>query len=170
VDLQPFDPLGDPVVPLDLDVTEPDAVERVQSALGRPAHAVLSDAAPKLSGIPDVDRSAGAELCAAALAVAQRVLRPKGFLIVKDFPGPESKAFGAELRRAFARVAEIRPEGRRSTSKEFYCRPLTRASDTRSASRRTRAPSPSKLWRSSGAFCIRVDYHTLFPADSGRIG
>jgi 23S rRNA (uridine2552-2'-O)-methyltransferase len=120
VDLQAFEPLGDPVVPLVLDLTESDAVDRVQAALGHPAHAVLSDAAPKLSGIPDVDRSAGAELCAAALAVAQRVLRPKGFLIVKDFPGPESKAFGAELRRAFARVSEIRPEGRRATSKEFY--------------------------------------------------
>jgi 23S rRNA (uridine2552-2'-O)-methyltransferase len=120
VDVQPFEPLGETVIPLVLDVTEPDAVERIASALGRPAHAVLSDAAPKLSGIADVDRSASAELCAAALAVALRVLRPKGFLIVKDFPGPESKAFGAELRRAFARVAEVRPEGRRATSKEFY--------------------------------------------------
>jgi 23S rRNA (uridine2552-2'-O)-methyltransferase len=120
VDVEPFEPLGDTVIPLVLDITEPDAVERIEAALGRPAHAVLSDAAPKLTGIADVDRSAGAELCAAALAVAQRVLRPKGFLIVKDFPGPESKAFGAELRRAFARVSEIRPEGRRATSKEFY--------------------------------------------------
>ena len=120
VDLQPVEPLGESVIPLVLDLTEPDAPERIAAALGRPAHAVLSDAAPKLTGIPDVDRSAGAELCAAALAVARRVLRPKGFLIVKDFPGPESKAFGAELRSCFARVAEIRPEGRRSTSKEFY--------------------------------------------------
>jgi 23S rRNA (uridine2552-2'-O)-methyltransferase len=120
VDVEPIEPLGEPVIPLVLDLTEPDAVERIATALERPAHAVLSDAAPKLSGIPDVDRSAGAELCAAALAVARRVLRPKGFLIVKDFPGPESKAFGGELRRVFARVSEIRPEGRRSTSKEFY--------------------------------------------------
>jgi len=120
VDLQPFEPLGEPVIPLVLDLTEPDSLERIVAALGRPAHAVLSDAAPKLTGIADVDRAAGAELCQAALAVARRVLRPKGFLIVKDFPGPESREFGLELKRAFARVSEIRPEGRRATTKEFY--------------------------------------------------
>jgi 23S rRNA (uridine2552-2'-O)-methyltransferase len=120
VDLQPIEPLGDPVVPLVLDLTEPAAVERIAAELGKPAHAVLSDAAPKLTGIKDVDRGAGEELTAAALAVARRVLHPKGFLIVKDFPGPESKQFGLELRRTFARVSEIRPEGKRATSKEFY--------------------------------------------------
>ena len=165
VDLQPFEPLGEQVIPLVLDLTAPDAPEQIQAALGRPARAVLSDAAPKLSGIPDVDRAAGAELCSVALAVAERVLRPSGFLIVKDFPGPESKAFGAELRRAFARVAEIRPEGRRATSKEFYWlasrgadRRLSRASNPGGI----RASSPSKDGRIPRGLRQPCRCHTFF--------
>ena len=120
VDLEPTDAVAPNVVVLALDMTEPATHDAVAAALGRPADAVLCDAAPKLTGIRDVDLAAIEELYAAALALAQRVLRPDGFLIVKGFPGRESDAFRKQLRRAFARVDEVRPEGKRSTSKEFY--------------------------------------------------
>lgn len=120
VDIEPVSPLGDPVVVLQLDLTEPDAIDRVAEALGRPADAVLSDAAPKLTGIRDVDRAAIEELYEAALAVAGRVLAPEGSLVVKGFPGPTADAFRKELRRRFPHVAELHLEASRTTSKEFY--------------------------------------------------
>lgn len=120
VDLEPIEPLGPPVWFLQLDFTEETTPERIAEALGRPADAVLSDAAPKLSGIKDVDRAAQEELWLAALRVADRVLRPGGAFLVKGFPGPEQKRFRAELTRRFARVSELRPEGTRATSKELY--------------------------------------------------
>ena len=39
---------------------------------------------------------------------------------MKGFPGQESDLFRKELKRRFASVHEVRPEGKRTTSKEFY--------------------------------------------------
>ncbi len=120
VDLQALDPLEGPVVLLELDFTDPDACPQLAGALGRPADAVFCDAAPKLSGIRDVDRAALEELYDAALRVCGEVLRPGGSFVLKGFPGPGSDRFRVILRQRFGRVAELRPEGKRSTSKEFY--------------------------------------------------
>jgi 23S rRNA (uridine2552-2'-O)-methyltransferase len=120
VDLEPLEPLPEPVQTLQLDFTEPDAPARIEAALGRPADAVISDAAPKLTGIRDLDRAALEELHEAALRVVDRVLRPGGAILLKGFPGAEGDRFRALLRGRFERVSEVRPEGRRSTSKEFY--------------------------------------------------
>lgn len=119
-DLEPVPELDKPVTLLELDITLPEAPERIAQALGRPADAVLSDAAPKLTGIAEVDRAAGEELCLAALRIAERVLDPRGCLVVKGFPGPESDRFRGLLRERFGRARELRPEGKRATSREFY--------------------------------------------------
>ena len=120
VDLEPTPGVAPNVTVLALDMTEPESLERVATALGRPADAVLCDAAPKLTGIRDVDLAAIEEIYTAALQIARRVMSPAGFLVVKGFPGQESDLFRKELRRVFAKVDEVRPEGKRSTSKEFY--------------------------------------------------
>lgn len=119
VDTEQIEPL-EGVRFLRLDFTEPDAAERIAAELGGRVAALLSDAAPKLTGIRDVDRGAEEELWDAALRIAERVLRPGGTLIVKGFPGEEANAFRRQLKSRFGRVAEVRPEGKRSTSKEFY--------------------------------------------------
>ncbi len=119
VDLEPIEPLAG-VTFIELDITEPDASERIAAALGGPADLLVSDAAPKLSGIRDVDRAAQEELYQAALRVAERVLRPGAGLILKGFPGREADAFRKTLRARFASVREQRPVGKRATSKEFY--------------------------------------------------
>jgi 23S rRNA (uridine2552-2'-O)-methyltransferase len=120
VDREPLEPLPEPVRTLQLDFTDPEAPARIEAALGQPADAVICDAAPKLSGIRDLDRAALEELHEAALRVIDRVLRPGGAILLKGFPGPEGDRFRATLRERFERVTEVRPEGRRSTSKEFY--------------------------------------------------
>ncbi len=120
VDRRELEPLEDPVVLLELDFTAPEAPELVAEALGRPADALFCDAAPQLSGVREVDRAAIEELHEGALRVAETVLRPGGWLVIKGFPGPESDRFRSRLRARFARVTEARPEAKRSTSKEFY--------------------------------------------------
>ena len=85
-----------------------------------PADAVLSDAAPRLSGVKDVDRAAFEEIHEAVLAVAERVLGPGGALVVKALPGPETDRVRKLVRARFGRLAEVRPEGTRGTSREFY--------------------------------------------------
>lgn len=138
VDLEPVAELEGPVVLLSLDVTDPATPAAIAEALGRPADAVFSDAAPKLTGISDVDRAAGEELCTAALRIADEVLAPNGSLVVKSFPGPESDRFRDRLRKCFERVSELRPEGRRSSSKEFYWLACPEQARGRGRRRRTR--------------------------------
>ena len=120
VDLEPTESVAANVTVLALDMTEPQTVDSIATALGRPADAVLCDAAPKLTGVRDVDLGAIEEIYAAALQIANRLLAPAGFMIVKGFPGQESDLFRKELRRVFTKVDEVRPEGKRATSKEFY--------------------------------------------------
>ena len=120
VDLESTDAVAPNVTVLALDMTEPGTHDAIAAALGRPADAVLCDAAPKLTGVRDVDLAAIEEIYTAALALARSVMSPAGFLVVKGFPGQESDLFRKELRGAFAKVGEVRPEGKRSTSKEFY--------------------------------------------------
>ena len=112
--------MGEWVSLLELDFTEPAAPEQIARVLGSPADAVLSDAAPALSGIKDVDRAAVEEIHEAVLLVVDRVLRPGGGLILKAFPGPESDRMRKVLRSRFPGVKEVRPEGKRSGSREFY--------------------------------------------------
>jgi 23S rRNA (uridine2552-2'-O)-methyltransferase len=121
VDLRPTEAIAaSHVVVLTLDLCEPESLPRIRDALGRAADAVLCDASPQLTGVRDVDLAAIGEIYAAALQIADALLAPHGFLIVKGFPGQESDQFRKTLRRAFAQVHELRPEGKRATSKEFY--------------------------------------------------
>jgi len=121
VDVQPTEALAArQVVVLTLDMCAPESLEPIRAALGRPADAVLCDASPKLTGVKDVDLAAIEEIYAAALGIAESLLAPRGFLIVKGFPGQESDLFRKQLKRRFGDVHEIRPEGKRTTSKEFY--------------------------------------------------
>jgi 23S rRNA U2552 (ribose-2'-O)-methylase RlmE/FtsJ len=62
VDLEPTDAVAPNVTVLALDMTEPATHDAIAAALGRPADAVLCDAAPKLTGIRDVDLAAIEEL------------------------------------------------------------------------------------------------------------
>lgn len=147
VDLEKIEPLGPPVEVLELDFTDPVAPARIAEALGRPARAIFSDAAPKLSGISEVDRAAQEELCEAALRIAERVLEPAGCLIIKAFPGPEQDRFRRLVKQRFARVSEVRPEGRRRGSKELYLVATAESSSGRGPRGRSRRGSGSRTRR-----------------------
>ena len=121
VDLRSVDPLDAPVETLELDFTTPEALETLRDALPRTPVAVLSDAAPKKTGIVDLDRGAEEELYESALYLAENLLETgAGLFVMKGFPGPGADATRRLLRERFARVSEVRPEGKRQTSKEFY--------------------------------------------------
>ncbi len=120
VDLEPILGLDETVKTLELDLSESETIDAIATALDGPADMVFSDAAPKLTGIKDVDRASEEELYDAALAVAEQMLKPNGCLVVKGFPGPEADRMRKILRERFGHVSEFRPEAKRKTSKEFY--------------------------------------------------
>jgi 23S rRNA (uridine2552-2'-O)-methyltransferase len=102
------------------DAGSPEIQSKIKEILGGPPDAVISDMAPKLSGIRDADIARALELDRLALAVAVRLLRPGGSLLVKSFMSNELHQFTAELKADFTDVQRTKPEATRQGSSEFY--------------------------------------------------
>ena len=85
-----------------------------------PFDVVLSDMAPKTTGIKFTDQARSLELCEAALAVARQRLKPGGAFVVKIFQGPDAPAYLAGLRKLFASVRVAKPKSSRAESKEIF--------------------------------------------------
>ena len=88
VDLKPIDPFTQEYIrTIIADLTEPDIVEQILSFLPRKADVVISDAAPNITGVWEVDHARQIDLATKALEIAQCVLRPSGNFFVKLFEG-----------------------------------------------------------------------------------
>ena len=121
VDLVAIDPLPAPnLLLLGADVRDPSTWQALLERLGRPADVVLSDLAPKLSGIRETDEARSAELVAAVLEMLPTVLRPGGNLLIKLFMGGTFDPASAELRRRFEEFRTTRPAATRKASTEVY--------------------------------------------------
>jgi 23S rRNA (uridine2552-2'-O)-methyltransferase len=102
------------------DITDSGTQQKIKEILGGPAHCVLSDLAPRLTGIRDADTARCLELNRTALKVATELLRPGGTLLVKSFVNPELQTFTLELKKYFSSVQRTRPEATRQASSEVY--------------------------------------------------
>lgn len=121
VDLQAMAPFAERNIGLlQGDVRAGEIQLEIKQMLDGPADAVISDMAPKLSGIRDADVARAAELNRLALEVAVRLLRPGGSLLIKSFMSNELHQFTAELKRHFTDVQRTKPEASRQASSEFY--------------------------------------------------
>jgi 23S rRNA (uridine2552-2'-O)-methyltransferase len=87
---------------------------------GPPFDLVLSDMAPRTSGIKGADAARSAGLARRALALAASLLRPGGALLVKVFQGAELPALRKEFAAAFERVSLEKPKASRAESVEVF--------------------------------------------------
>ena len=123
VDLAGIDP------PLDLtnafsltgDLSEPPVLTALLEQAGGPVDVVLSDAAPKLTGVRATDRAREEALLEAIEAALPVLLRPGGALVLKLMEGPEAQAIEKRLRAAFSKFRSLRPEASRKGTTERYC-------------------------------------------------
>ena len=121
VDLQDIQPLPQRNVTLIRgDASTEEIQTKVKELLGRLADCVISDMAPKLSGIRDADTARCLDLNRIALGLAVQLLRPGGSLLVKSFISDDLHQFTAELKRHFSAVQRTKPEATRQGSSEFY--------------------------------------------------
>jgi len=119
-DILPMDSLAD-VEFVQGDFTEDEVLERVLAALGgRRADLVMSDMAPNMSGIRDVDQPRAMLLAELALEFARKVLKPGGKFVCKVFHGEGFDVFVKELRMAFGTVLTRKPDASRGRSREVY--------------------------------------------------
>jgi 23S rRNA (uridine2552-2'-O)-methyltransferase len=121
VDLQAITAFRErPITLLQGDITDSAIQQQIKEILGGPADCVLSDLAPRLSGIRDADTARCLDLNRTALKVATQLLRPGGTLLVKSFVNQELQAFTLELKSYFSSVQRTRPEATRQASSEVY--------------------------------------------------
>jgi len=88
--------------------------------------AVVSDMAPKTTGIREVDQQRSLDLAFTAWEWARKLLKPGGHFLVKVFEGPEVEALIRDLETAFRVCRRVKPPGSRAASKEIYLLALHR--------------------------------------------
>lgn len=85
-----------------------------------PFDMVLSDMAPKTTGIKITDQVRSLELCELALETAQRYLKPHGHFVCKLFHSDDFDEFRAKLKTLFKEIQILRPKSTRKESKEVF--------------------------------------------------
>jgi 23S rRNA (uridine2552-2'-O)-methyltransferase len=155
VDLRPIASLPESqVVCLEGDARELQVRERILAVCGRRADVLLSDLAPKLSGVRARDEAESLALAETVVEGAAQLLAPGGHLLVKLFMTTDFQAYIARLRRLFRHVSVLRPSATRKGSAEIYalatgyCGPMHGGQPT-SPERQTRAAASP--WRAQVA-------------------
>lgn len=119
-DILPVDPIPG-VEFIQGDFTDEAVLGRLLHAMqGRLADLVLSDMAPNMSGVKDIDQPRVMLLADLALDLARSVLSPGAYFLVKVFHGEGLAEFQAQLRDCFEFVKVRKPAASRARSSEIY--------------------------------------------------
>jgi 23S rRNA (uridine2552-2'-O)-methyltransferase len=119
IDIKPVDPVPGAVV-IQGSIEDPGMMDKIGVMLGGNADVVLSDIAPNVSGVWDVDHARQISLTAAALLFARNVLRGGGSGVFKVFEGEMLNEMRTELKKSFGRVMLSKPTASRQGSSELY--------------------------------------------------
>jgi tRNA (cytidine32/guanosine34-2'-O)-methyltransferase len=131
IDLQPMSPL-EGVTTLRADITHPSTIPLMLKALdpdtynpntptsSSPVDLVISDGAPDVTGLHDLDIYVQSQLLWAALNLALCVLKPGGKFVAKIFRGKDVDLLFAQLKIVFERVRVAKPRSSRASSIEAF--------------------------------------------------
>lgn len=132
IDLQPISPLAG-ITTLRADITHPATVPLLLSSLdssydatspnnkaSHPVDLVLSDGAPDVTGLHDLDIYVQSQLLFAALNLALCVLKPGGKFVAKIFRGRNVDVLYAQLKIFFEKVIVAKPRSSRASSVEAF--------------------------------------------------
>lgn len=92
----------------------------LENGITPPFDVVLSDMAPKTTGVKITDQTRSLALCRQALGLSKKYLRSRGSFICKLFHGEAFEEFRNDLRAEFSRVEILRPKSTRKESKEIF--------------------------------------------------
>ena len=119
IDLKPVTPVADAII-LQGSIEDPNMLSKIAEILGCKADVVLSDLAPNVSGVWDIDHARQISLSTIALGFVQQVLRVGGSSVFKVFEGDMLKESKSELRKSFGKVLLSKPSASRQESSELY--------------------------------------------------
>ena len=120
VDLLPLEPITG-VRALKGDIADDRVIKRLQGLMDmKRADLVMSDMAPNLAGIADIDGPKIMDLANLTMVVCEKVLKKEGCLVVKLFHYEEVHGFVRRLRTVFNTLRVRKPASSRASSSEFY--------------------------------------------------
>ncbi|RDW81467.1 tRNA methyltransferase TRM7 [Aspergillus mulundensis] len=137
IDLQPMAPLQG-ITTLQADITHPSTIPLLLRALDpeaydsttsstphavrqpHPVDLVISDGAPDVTGLHDLDIYIQSQLLYSALNLALGVLRPGGKFVAKIFRDRDVDLLYSQLRTVFERVSVAKPRSSRASSLEAF--------------------------------------------------
>ena len=102
------------------DLEEPGVCEQVLTLLGSRADMLLSDAAPKLTGVRAVDRALEERILEAIEQQIPLLLREGGDLLMKILDGPEAQVIDRRIRVMFKKAKTVKSKATRKGSAERY--------------------------------------------------
>jgi 23S rRNA (uridine2552-2'-O)-methyltransferase len=103
------------------DAREPEAIKScIEAAGGGKFDCIVSDMAPKLTGIRDRDEMLVRQCVEAAIDAAHQALRPGGNFVVKMFRSSELDAFAKTLHRFFRTTSRTVLDSTRTSSNEVF--------------------------------------------------
>jgi 23S rRNA (uridine2552-2'-O)-methyltransferase len=120
IDIKPVEPVAGATI-LQGSIDDPAAVAKIIETLGgEKADIILSDLAPNVSGIWEMDHAKQIDLTRNALALAKKVLRPGGSAVFKVFEGEFLSELKKEMAASFGKVLISKPTASRQESSELY--------------------------------------------------
>eukprot|EP00045_Choanoeca_perplexa_P010456 m.105730 g.105730 ORF g.105730 m.105730 type:complete len:306 (-) comp15289_c0_seq1:1983-2900(-) len=120
VDLQAMAPLPG-VIQIQGDITK-EATARgiIDQFEGAMADLIVSDGAPDVTGLHDIDEYVQSQLILAALNITTHVLKPNGTFIAKIFRGRDVQLLYSQLKLFFKTVTCCKPRSSRNSSIEAF--------------------------------------------------
>jgi 23S rRNA (uridine2552-2'-O)-methyltransferase len=108
------------VVTLAMDIQDPGITDALLRLMKRKADVLLSDLAPSVSGVWELDQGRQADLTLRVLELAPSLLANGGAIFCKLFEGERSQEVRGALRKGFDDVKVLKPAASRSSSSEMF--------------------------------------------------
>ena len=103
------------------DFTEESVLQQVLETVGEGGiDLVISDMAPNISGMKEIDQPRSMYLAELALDLARSILDPGAYFVVKVFQGAGYPEFQRDMQSSFASVKTRKPKASRARSAEVY--------------------------------------------------
>ncbi|MBT4716939.1 RlmE family RNA methyltransferase [Candidatus Woesearchaeota archaeon] len=104
---------------IQMDVTDSEFVPLIKEKYGL-FNVIVSDIAPKTSGVRARDQALSYELSRMSFIVAAKLLKKGGNFVVKTFQSQDTDDLFKEIKKSFTFVKRYIPESTRRSSKELY--------------------------------------------------
>ena len=120
IDISPIRLKEKNVVSIKMDVNDPTLPAKVREVMGGGPDVILSDLAPAVTGVWELDQTRQVDLTLRVLELARTLLSKGGGVFCKLFEGERSQEVRDEFRRTFKSVRVVKPAASRSASSELY--------------------------------------------------